>query len=264
MVTDAELSRACALLETDLLPNVVTLKMLNCYRDAISVRLLSQGEQWAMLSLLPVQASGFDRSSYPDVDVIAFIDGNDQAAKSALLDALPRRRVVVKTGDDSLQAKLLRRPQATRTCTFLSFTSPPQGLGEYAPGRDQVVESTAWEGAAWQLFQGNGYAGDELETYFSNGARWFGIERDGRIVSACFVFQNYRRVWEVAGVRTHPGYQRQGLAGQAVAAALRWLAAQRLIPRYQARTDNLGSVRLAAGCGLVQFLRFDHYLLDLR
>jgi hypothetical protein len=48
-----------------------------------------------------------------------------------------------------------------------------------------------------------------------------------------------------------------------VAAALSYLIEHGQIPRYQVRSDNLPSIRLAEASGLREFLRMDHLLVDL-
>jgi RimJ/RimL family protein N-acetyltransferase len=104
----------------------------------------------------------------------------------------------------------------------------------------------------------------ELAQYFRNGAKWFGIEEGGRLASACFVFENYRQVWEVAGVNAHPDFRRRGLAKRVVEAALVYLVRSGLVPRYQAIWDNQPSLALAKSCGLTEFLRMEHYLVRKR
>jgi RimJ/RimL family protein N-acetyltransferase len=115
---------------------------------------------------------------------------------------------------------------------------------------------------AWSFFGNNGYETAELERHFRNGARWFGAEADGHIASACFVFQNYGQVWEIAGVYTEPKYRHRGLARKAVASALSYLRSQRLIIRYQAKWNNLASIRLAREAGLTEFLTVNHYRIE--
>jgi RimJ/RimL family protein N-acetyltransferase len=114
---------------------------------------------------------------------------------------------------------------------------------------------------AWAMFQSNGYEDEELTRYFDNGARWFGIRSSGQLVSVCFVFQNHRNIWEVAGVYTATDHRRHGRAKQTVLCALGYLQKSHLTPRYQAKWDNLASIALAKSCGLVGFLQVDHYLL---
>ncbi len=81
------------------------------------------------------------------------------------------------------------------------------------------------------------------------------------MASACFVFQNYKQIWEIAGVSTQPDFRRQGLGSIIVSGALKYLSGSGLVPRYQVRWDNHASIRLAKSCGLIEFLQLDHYIL---
>ncbi len=76
--------------------------------------------------------------------------------------------------------------------------------------------------------------------------------------TACFVFQNFGRVWEIAGVHTEPGHRRRGLGACVVGAALRHLLAAGALPRYQTSATNDASLALARSIGLVEFLRIEH------
>ena len=61
-----DLATACRLLEQDALRNLVTLKMLNLHPDSMSFELQQEPDGWALLSLLKVCDSEWDRKTYPD------------------------------------------------------------------------------------------------------------------------------------------------------------------------------------------------------
>ncbi len=88
------------------------------------------------------------------------------------------------------------------------------------------------------------------------------MKEAGALVSACFVYQNYGRAWEIAGVYTTPENRGKGLARKTVSAALVHLLAHKLIPRYQVKWDNRASISVARACGLVEFLRVNHYVVQ--
>jgi GNAT superfamily N-acetyltransferase len=146
--------------------------------------------------------------------------------------------------------------------TFHSFTKGKQSTPVKLDAR--VRQSAAYDKSAWEMFRANGYEDKELVRYFQDGAQWFGIESEGRLASACFVFQNYKHIWEVAGVYTQPAFRRQGLGRMIVSGALGYLSVSGLVPRCQARWDNQASISLAKACGLIEFLQMDHYLLRMR
>ncbi len=259
MPTEQDLARAYALLEEDPLRNVVTLKMLNSHSQDMSIRLLQEGHDWALLSLLPVSVSEWDRKTYPDANLAVFIDGSNTELMGILFDTIPKTTVVIKTGDGFLKQRIARQPHATRTTAYLSFTTE-RTSGSRIP-HPAVRQSDAYDERAWQLFLRNGYGPDELSRHFQNGARWFSIDRGGSRVAVCLVFQNYKQIWEIAGVHTEPEFRGQGLARSVVLSALAYLEVRGLVPRYQARWNNHGSIRLAESCGLSEFLRVDHFLL---
>ena len=249
--------RIAALLRTDPLRHVVTLKMRHLLGGAVESRLSEGPDGWALLSLLPADAFEYDRATYPGRQV-ALVDGSSLASKCALLDALPRGPLVVKTSDAGVIAHLVATRSAKPVRSFLSYTAadpapPPTPAG--------LREGTVPPPDVAGRFAANGYEESELARSFADGARWFGAERDGRIRAAGFVFRNFGTVWEIGGIHTDPDYRRQGLAREVVAGALRYLGGNGCIPRYQVRSDNAPSVALAAACGLRPFLRLDHLLV---
>jgi GNAT superfamily N-acetyltransferase len=241
--------------------NLVTLKMLTCYPGIMDFELLQNGDRWALLSLLPVSASAWDRQTYPDCKYAVFINGNDGDKMEQLLDQLPKGELVVKTTDDSVREWLVQK-NGTKVMVFHSFKSDTKAKAESMDG--EIISSGIHNEAAWKMFRANGYVDEELAQYFRNGARWFGIEENGQLASACFVFENYRQVWEIAGVYTQPECRRRGLAKNVVEAALVYLTHAGLVPRYQARWDNHPSLSLARACGLIEFLRMEHYIVRKR
>jgi GNAT superfamily N-acetyltransferase len=255
------LAEVCRLLEQDPLRNLVTLKMLTCYLDFMDFKVLREGDDWAVLGLLEVRASAWDRKTYPSCKYAAFVNGNDPARMVQLLNGLPKENIVVKTADDVVREWVIERG-SSKAMSLHSFTSEKRPAAE-VPSKG-IAPSGALNAAARKMFRANGYADDELEQYFRTGAKWFGIECDGRLASACFVFENYKRVWEIAGVYTHPDYRRRRLAMRAVDSALVYLAQCGLLPRYQARSDNDASLNLARSAGLIEFLRMDHYVVEMR
>ena len=190
------------------------------------------------------------------------IDGTSEAAKSKLLDELPNGSLVVKTYDSAVKEFLVRKYHATPVRPFVSFTRSADDPNPSPLGK--IVESRKLEPGVVAMFASNGYMDSELARHFSDGARWFGIEENGQVVSACFVFRNFETVWEIGGVFTQPDHRRQGLASRVITAALGYLNKSRYLPRYQVRSDNIASIDLAKAAGLKEFLRLDHYLVDRR
>jgi len=246
-------------LRADPLRHIVTLKMLHMHGDTIRTIPLEDESGWALLSMFPVHVSEFDRQTYPGMQQVILIDGTSERNKLKLLRGLPAQSVVVKTYDDAIKKYLVRQLDAEPALSFLSFTGSPGGTsGTPMPG---LIESTSLNDEAVRLFGYNGYEPAKLDRYFADGARWFGVRAGGRIVSVCFVFRNFETVWEIGGVFTELTHRRQGLARGVVSAALNHLLTVGLTPRYQVRSDNVESIRLAETAGLKEFLRMSHYLV---
>ncbi len=260
MSSRSDLSRARKLLEADLLPHVVTLKMLRSYADQMTLTVHEAGDRWAILSVLPVRLSEWDRRAYPEAHFVAFLDSNNLEAEVDLFPELPKAGMVLKTGDESLKRELVSKLGARKVNSYVSFTTGTL-IGE--GGREHEVQQSGQPNAQVErLFEKNGYSQGELRSHFLEGARWFAIEGEGQYISACFVYQNYGRVWEIGGVHTEESHRGQGLAQCTVGAAIRYLLGCDLIPRYQVQWDNEASIRVARKCGLQEFLRFDHFRVE--
>ena len=253
------LEEACSLLEKDVLRHLVALKMLNVYGAVAEIQIKRKQSDWALLVRLPVTALHWDRKFYPTAAASVIIAGTSPDLETALLSTLPGERLVVKTSEEEIGRTLVARGAALQI-SILSFTrgagTPPV---DAAPG---VMSADTLDHTGVIMFGHNGYDADELEKYFHRGARRFWIEEEGHPVSACFVFQNYRTIWEIAGLFTEPARRGRGLARKVVQSALAFIDEQGLIPRYQVKDDNAPSIALARSLGLEEFLRQRHYLWE--
>jgi GNAT superfamily N-acetyltransferase len=247
-------------LEGDVLRHIVTLKMLELHGEEMELRFAEDGGGWAVLSLLPVQASDFDRRTYAGSRFVVLVDGTSGASKLELLEGLPAEGLVIKTYDDLVRDFARARLRARTVQSYVSFTPAAGSRPGAAPAG--VVESGVLVPGIARMLANNGYTPEDLAGKFAAGARWFAAQEGGMNVSAGFVFPNFGAVWEIGGLFTEPAWRRQGHARRIVAAALCHLAAHGRVPRYQARSDNIGSIRLAQDAGLREFLRMDHLLAN--
>ena len=110
--------------------------------------------------------------------------------------------------------------------------------------------------ALWAL---NGYDAQEIRAHFEEGGRGYALCEGDAPVSACFVYPNYRRVWEIAGVHTRPQARGRGHARRVVCAALHDLAGEGRLPRYNVLDTNVPSIRLAESLGLRPASTLTHY-----
>lgn len=105
----------------------------------------------------------------------------------------------------------------------------------------------------------SGYVAQEFRLHLDRGARWFAVRENNRIVSFCLAFQIFERIWEIGGFMTLREYRREGFARAVLSAAIGYLKALNLIPRYQFHYRNSASRRLAESLGLKPRLIVDHY-----
>lgn len=166
--------------------------------------------------------------------------------------------LIVKTYDNQLKGHLEKQYQAKKVNSFISYTASNMPLLEE---KFKVEESFDLNQETISLFRNNGYEESELIRFFDNRAKWFGIRQGSTLVSGCFVFNNFEKVWELGGVFTFPEGRRQGYAKANVSSALRYLLLNKYIPRYLVKWDNLKSIQLAESFGFQIFLSIDHYLL---
>ena len=171
---------------------------------------------------------------------------------------LPVAGSVLKVHDPFSRALVETLSGCSRTRTYLTYTTGKDyRVGPPAAPIAEIEDLTA---EALLLFSHNGYTAEEMTDHFHRGATWFGLRLEGQIRSACFVFQNHERMWEVAGVYTPPQYRRMGYAKSVVQAAIRKLTDTGRVPRYQFRDDNIGSRGVAEALRLQHVLTVNHYV----
>jgi RimJ/RimL family protein N-acetyltransferase len=259
--------RAIERLGLDPLRHIVGLKMLQQVGGAADVALREDAAGWAALISFSSSAFEYDAQNYGLETRIAVVEGTSEALQLELLDGLEGQDAVLKTQNPHVVRRARERFEARAVGAFVSFTSdersalpnePPSSAGH------ECSTSTTLSPTLAAIFERNGYREAELARHFAAGARWFALERDGAVAAACFVFQNFGRVWEIAGVHTEPSQRRRGLAARVVGAALAHLLAAGALPRYQTSAANEASLALARSIGLVEFLRIEHLKVEPR
>jgi GNAT superfamily N-acetyltransferase len=233
--------------------------MINLYGNHMIMNLVQNEQSWGILSQLPTNISEYDRKTYPDTDFIILIDSTSDVDKIRLLDDIPNGNFVVKTYDNQIKLHLESHFNAKKTTSFISFTT---NTCPAIPMKFDVEESFDLNENVISFFHNNGYETTELNRFFDNNAKWFGIRSGNELVSGCFVFCNFENVWELGGVFTLPEYRRRGYAKTVVSTALKYLLSNNLIPRYLVKWDNIKSIRLAKSFGFQMFLNLDHYILE--
>jgi RimJ/RimL family protein N-acetyltransferase len=243
------------------LKHLSTLKYLSIYRAHATVRVAEEGKDWAVLAVFPTGILSYDTATYPRAGKAVFVNGTNNKLKYTLLDTLTPENYLVRLNENLDLSRYTGRFVLSAGHAFISFTifSP-----EKARNNESIQAESQLTPEAIAIFGRNGYTPDDLAGYFEHGARWFGKIGEGHIASACFVFQNYIDIWEIAGVHTLEPERRHGYAAVVVRSALDFLLNQGLTLRYEAEHKNLASIELAHRLGMKEFLTIRHYLMEMR
>ncbi len=213
----------------------------------------------AVLVLLRVTASAYDRETYPEARFVCFIASDGPELTTRLLAHIPRDvSLVFKLGEEADRAVVAEEFYLQRTTSFLSFTghdlvrtSEPDQL---APVTGDLLPDV------WSLFEARGYARDWLMPLLKTGCAFVVEARhEGGAVSVCFAFQNSGDLWEVGGLSTRPDARRRGHAARVVRAAFAELERRGLQGRYVVEETNLASLQLARSIGLQHKLTLTHF-----
>jgi len=252
------IQRALAFLRADALRNIVLLKMLALFPDAVECRYCEDGGGAGVLILLPTAVSSFDRHTYAATDYVVLLSATSQVVVRQLLAFVPRDRpLVFKLIDDADRQTIEQVVGLQRATAFISYTAPP-GSRFRAASAVRVTEQI--DPACYPLYAEQGHSPDDLAQYAAAGALGFTVYRDAAPIASCFAYRNYDTVYEIAGVYTLPSERRQGHARQIVETALHTLANRGYIARYQVHEANHASIRLAESIGLRRFVTMEHWL----
>jgi GNAT superfamily N-acetyltransferase len=257
VITDRQ--RAEQLLRSDQLSHLMSLKMLTVYPQACRTTVVEHDDRWACLTELDASMSHWDHRAYPQADVIAMPDGNDSELIRHAVEMAEGSHIVYKVHDDWSRRHFANRTDYRFVRGFHSYTwhrrVPYEG--QYADA--EVGRMHRPNDQALEYFAANGYTADELAEHAARGGVFFGLTHADRLAAVCGVYPNHGRVWEIAGVYTHPRCRQRGFGRRVVCAALRFCAEHGFQPRYQFHYENTGSRALAQSLGLIHVLTVDHY-----
>ncbi len=246
-----------ALLTRDVLRNIILLKALATYPEVVHCHMAGN----AVLALLPARVSPFDRQTYPGVDTIVMLAGEDPEELRALLPAVPRgERLVFKLNHPAQREAVESVFPLRRTTAYVSHTTPRDS--HFEPDAQVVITRHPDEGCL-ALFAAQGYGPEEIAEDFAQAdARAFVIYTQDRPSCACMAYRNYDHVFEIGALHTLPGERRKGLARRVVLTALAWVTGSGYVPRYAVHEQNEASLRLAESVGLVRFLTTEHWVFE--
>ena len=255
---DAQLRRAVEFLQHDPLRNIVLLKTLSHYPEAIRCHFHEGPEAAGVLLLLAGGASSFDRQNYPGMDYVVLISATHPAILPELLRHVPAGgKLLFKLRDPQHHTWVRRFFSLERVNAFVSYTAAP---GKLYAAADGVTVSGVPDSACLDLYAALGHSREELRTRFAKGqALSFTVYGSGKPLASCFTAPNFGRIYEVGGVYTDPGERRRGLARKVVEAALHHLGHAGFWARYQVQEDNRASIRLAESIGLQYVVTYEHW-----
>lgn len=240
--------------------NLLTLKMLSMFPHECVTTLYWDESGWACRTELGAKVSAWDRNEYPFADRIVLLDGNSPSIFGHILRRRPTDSVVYKVHDQWSRFILGADPQFYHANSFLSYSDMNPALDTDPCCLPVVQQHSRYDDEAATLFMASGYVEQEFRLHLDRGAQWFAVREKNRIVSFCLTFQIFEKLWEIGGVMTLREYRRKGFAKAVVSAALAYLKARKLIPRYQFHYRNSASRLLAQSLGLTQRLTIDHYV----
>jgi hypothetical protein len=142
-------------LARDPLRHVVLLKQLLAYPDDVKAFRASGAAGSAILLALEASASAYDRQTYPEADMVAFISSDHPDLTASLLSCLPRDvGIVFKLSREADLHPVQTEFSVTRRTAFVSFTSD----GVVEPDAEARVTTTPGE-VAFRMFETQGTSG---------------------------------------------------------------------------------------------------------
>ncbi len=256
---DSIYKKSVECLKKDLLKHHPTLKYLSLYHDNADVNLIEDDTDWAVLSAMPAGILSYDTAHYPQAETAIFINGTSDRLKYKLLDTLTKRNYILRLNENLDLSPYNDRFKITNGNSFSFYTCPASDnihIDGNIDGNSVITDEAAG------MIMRNGYNEEDIKKYFQTGAVWFGLKKNGKIISICFIYQNYGDIWEIAGVHTLEEERNKGYARIVVSSALKYILERNLIPVYVPDALNVNSIKLALSLGMNKFLLLEHFLLS--
>jgi hypothetical protein len=254
-----QIQLAISFLSTNTLRNIVLLKMLNLFPNAVECHYCEEHGGAGVLVLLPTQTFSFDRHTYPFTQYVVLLSATSQDVVYRLLAFVPRGvQLVFKLLDDADRQTVGEQFALRRATAFISYTALADQRFALSNG---VRISERVDEACFALYAAQGHSREDMASYVATGsALTYTIYRDTTPIAACFSYPNFGSVHEIAGVYTIPSERRKGYARLLVEGALHTLAQRQSISRYQVHEVNQASIALAEAIGLHRFVTMEHWL----
>jgi hypothetical protein len=194
-------------LSANILRNIVLLKMLRLYPEAIQCHYDENQDGAGVLLLLPTQASTYDRRSYPTTRYVVLLSASSSTLIPQLLTFVPHDNpLIFKLLGDADRRAVAQAFALRRATAFISYTAP--GSSHFAPFEAVFVSSQVDE-QCFALYATQGYSREEITGYFASGAALsFTIYRAALPVASCFAYPNFGNVHASIGLAETIGLRR--------------------------------------------------------
>ncbi|HEX9897203.1 MAG TPA: GNAT family N-acetyltransferase [Dehalococcoidales bacterium] len=251
-------NKSISYLEKDTSKHLSTLKYMSLYRDHADIELIEDVPEWAVLVTVPTNILSYDTETYPKAEKAIFINGSSNELKCRLLHTLPNSNYILRLNESLDLSCIESQFEILKGNSFISYSCSTFNNSI----KSNISPKAKIPNEAARIIARNGYTKNEIKKYFDNGAFWFGLTLKNEIKSACFIYQNYGDIWEIAGVHTIETDRNHGYARIVVNSALKYLLERNFVPRYETDAHNINSARLAQSLGMKPFLTIEHFLLN--
>jgi RimJ/RimL family protein N-acetyltransferase len=243
-------------LRKDKLRNAVILKYYLALPAHTKIMQVVEGAATATLLLLNPHASTYDRETYPEAGVIAFIVSDHPTLTAALRPFVPRDQQLIFKLTEERDARMVAEDFVLdRATSYLTFSTRTA----FNPDPAVSIAHTA-DHLPFDLFAKQGHDANWLRAMIARQQAIASVYReDETAVSACIAFQLDDGIWEVGGVYTQPHQRGKGYGRRVVTTALAHLYQHGQIPRYQVNESNIASIRLAESLGMECCQTLTHY-----
>ncbi|MFF2015641.1 GNAT family N-acetyltransferase [Paenibacillus sp. NPDC058177] len=239
------------------LKNITLLKMVTYFSHVMNCHYVECPEGRGVLLLLPAEAYAYDHRTYPEAELIVFMEYSSPAVFPHLLALVPKdAKLVFKLQDEAYYAVLSKHFSLTKARGYITYTTP---ANLHMLPAQETVQLELLDNRLLPLWEGNHYSLEEIQEYFRSGAFSVSIFEGETPLSTCLAFRNEDQVWEIGAVYTVESARGKGLAKKVVQTALFYLHRDGRIPRYHVLETNHTSIRLAESLGLVPCITLVHW-----
>ena len=258
--TAAVQEAALQFLRRDVMGNLPLLKMLSTYPALCQLHYRESEGRGAAMLLLPVNASAFDRATYPKAQWVVMLAADDPADVAPLLPAMPTRASFIFKITNRFAPLVSAALAIRRVTAYVSYTWPTDRATHPDP---RVSVSLTTDPLGKKLRAAMPKTLEDVLPFFESGeARLFTIAEGSAPIAGCLSYPNFEHIHEIGVHYTAPGFRHRGFARALASTAAHDLHGRGLTMRYQATEDNDSSNAVARAAGFSLFLTIEHWQSD--